>query len=322
MDCGDNEPPSVRSCRQKSGIFTKHFTNGIPGGKASREFIFDKTECSDENQSSDGCSSCFTTSDDDSLGSFVVSDSDTLVFDSDDDSDSSHMPVVKARRSGRIYSDSESETEEKKTLSPTYIISDAESDEIKEMETNSIPKIPTLHALSEESHTQTGRRTVSKHSPTGTTMATSLNQMRLKDDTIIILLSLRPREEYHKAAEELGIKVFALDAVEVIERITGPRTLSAINEALHEMSLNQVSRYLKMAEKRKPILLDFCPIRTIAVEGLYGFYNGELTGRDITGYKLDWEHEWLPLLEETGYNIVVLADMADASAKVRCYFEL
>ena len=145
--------------------------------------------------------------------------------------------------------------------------------------------------------------------------------MSLKNRTIVILMALRPREQYHQAADELGMAVVTLDPPDVIQTITGPLTLSAINKALHKASLDG----LKTVEKGRPILLDFSPIRTIAVEGKRARSVGELTEEDISHYKADWAENWLPVLEEAGYSkIVVLADIADVdiSAKVRWYRDL
>ena len=127
-------------------------------------------------------------------------------------------------------------------------------------------------------------------------------------NTLIILLALRPREQYYEAAEKLGMTVVTLDPTDVIQHMTGRKTMSAINKALHSASLD----CLKEVEKGRHILLDFCPIGTIAVEGKYARSVGELNDKDISHYKDDWQDNWLPVLEEAGYNkIVVLADMAD-----------
>lgn len=143
--------------------------------------------------------------------------------------------------------------------------------------------------------------------------------MSSTDNTAVILMSLRPREQYYQAAEQMGMTIVKLDPPDVIKTITGPKTLSAINEALHEASLN----LLKSSEKGNRILLDFSPIRTIAVEGMYGLYVGEMDTADIDGYKHDWKEKWLPVLEDAGYDkVVVLADIADVGIldKVRWDF--
>lgn len=129
-------------------------------------------------------------------------------------------------------------------------------------------------------------------------------------------MALRPREQYHDAAESLGMEVVRIDPPDVIQHIAGRKTLPAINQALHNASLEG----LKGVEKGRPILLDFSPIRTIAVEGKYAISHGELAEHDINQYKADWKGNWLPVLEAGGYtDIVVLADIADVdiSAKVR-----
>ena len=137
-----------------------------------------------------------------------------------------------------------------------------------------------------------------------------------QNNKIILLLALRPREQYHHAAKNLGMEVVTLDPPDVIEHIVGTKTLPRINQALHRASLDG----LMGVEKGRPILLDFSPIRTIAVEGKYSRTVGELTEQDINQYKADWRENWLPVLEAGGYtDIVVLADIADVdiSAKVR-----
>ena len=135
-------------------------------------------------------------------------------------------------------------------------------------------------------------------------------------NTLIILMALRPRDQYHAAAEALDMVVVTLDPPDVIQNITGERSLAAINTALHRASLT----CLREVEKGRPILLDFCPIRTIAVEGKCALYAGGLTDQDISQYKDEWGERWLPALKEAGYsNIVVLADVADVdiSSKVQ-----
>lgn len=134
-------------------------------------------------------------------------------------------------------------------------------------------------------------------------------------------MALRPREKYYEAAEKMGMTVVTLDPPDVIQHITGRKTMSAINNALHMASLD----CLKEVEKGKPILLDFCPIGTLAVEATYARSVGELSDKDITQYKEEWQVNWLPVLEAAGYtNIVVLADTADGDikAKVRDHSDL
>ena len=127
-------------------------------------------------------------------------------------------------------------------------------------------------------------------------------------NTIVILMALSRPRQYHDAAEKLGMAVSTLDAEDVSIKIGGSNTFSALLKALHSGSLD----CLKEVEKGRSILLDFCPISTIAVEGIYGMCVGELDAKDISDYKEEWREKWLPFLAEAGYSkIVVLADIED-----------